>query len=81
MGDMLWIEDIVESAPTLPFLINFRMDMPIFVNLHKVVAKSWSAFSAFPSGQNGGESEGVAKSVRLKCQFSRMEWDLHLQTP
>ncbi len=52
-----------------------------FVNIHKVVLRSWSAFSAFPSGQNGGELEGGAKSVRLKCQFLQVEGDLHLQTP
>jgi hypothetical protein len=57
------------------------MDMLIFVNFHKVVAKSWSAFSAFSSGQNGGESEGGAESVELKCQVSQVEGNLHLQTP
>jgi hypothetical protein len=57
------------------------MDMADFVNLHKVVARSWNAFSAFPSGQNGGESEGGVESVGLKCQFSQMEGYLHLQTP
>jgi hypothetical protein len=81
MGDMLRIEDIVDSAPTFPFLTNFKMDMIGFVNLQKVVARSWNAFSAFPSGQNRGESEGEAKNVRLKCQFSQVEGDFHLQPP
>jgi hypothetical protein len=57
------------------------MDMAGFVNIQKVVLRSWSAFSAFPSGQNGGESEGGAENVGLKCQFSQVEGDLHLQTP
>jgi hypothetical protein len=52
-----------------------------FVNLHKVVARIWNAFLAFPSGQNGGESKGGPKSVSLKCQFSQVEGDIHLQTP
>ncbi len=46
--DMLWIEDIVESTSTLPFLTNSRVDMVGFMDLHKVFAKS-SAFSTFPS--------------------------------
>jgi hypothetical protein len=74
-------ENIVENAPALPILTNFKMDMASFVNLHKVVVRSWSAFSAFPSGQNGGESKGGAKNVQLKYQFSQVEGDLHLQTP
>jgi hypothetical protein len=48
MKDMLWIEDIVESTSTSPFLTNSRVDMVGFVDLHKVVARR-SAFSAFPS--------------------------------
>jgi hypothetical protein len=39
MKDMLWIEDIVESTSALPFLINLKVDMVGFVNLHKVVAR------------------------------------------
>jgi hypothetical protein len=31
MKDMLWIEDIVESASILPILINFKVDMIDFV--------------------------------------------------
>jgi hypothetical protein len=42
------------------------------VKLHKVVARK-SAFSIFPSAQNGGEIG------RLKHQFSQMERDLDLQ--
>jgi len=38
MEDMLWIEDIVESTPTPPFLTKSRVGMANFVNLHKVVA-------------------------------------------
>jgi hypothetical protein len=48
MEDMLWIEDIVKSTPTLPFLTNFRIDMASFVNPLKVVGRK-SAFSAFPN--------------------------------
>jgi hypothetical protein len=46
--NMLWIEHIVESTPTLPFLTNFRIDMVDFLDLHKVVARR-SAFLALPS--------------------------------
>ncbi len=78
MKDMLWIEDIVESTSTSPFLTNSRVDMVGFVDLHKVVARR-SAFSAFPSAWNGVESEGGAKNEGLKCQFSQVEGALDLQ--
>jgi hypothetical protein len=48
MEDKLWIEEIVESTPTFPFLSNSRINMVGFVHLHKVVAKR-NAFSALPS--------------------------------
>jgi hypothetical protein len=48
MEDMLWIEDIVKSTPTLPFLSNFRIDMTSFGDPHKVVGRK-NAFSAFSS--------------------------------
>jgi hypothetical protein len=52
MKDMLWIEDIVESTPTPPFLTNSRGGnsrggMAGFVDPHKVVVRN--AFLAFPS--------------------------------
>jgi hypothetical protein len=47
MEDMLWIEDIVESTPTPPFLTNSKVDMVGLVHLHKVVARS--AFLVIPS--------------------------------
>jgi hypothetical protein len=37
MEDMLWIEDIVDSTPTLQFFTNFEVDMVGFVNFHKVI--------------------------------------------
>ncbi len=43
---MLWIENIVESTPPLPFLINSRVDMANFVDPYKVVVRR-SAFSFF----------------------------------
>jgi len=49
MEDMLWIEDIVESISTPPFLTNSRVDMVIFVYLHNVVARR--------NAWNGGELE------------------------
>jgi hypothetical protein len=39
MEDMLWIEDIVDSTSTPPFLTNFKIDMAGFVHSHKVVAR------------------------------------------
>jgi hypothetical protein len=33
----LWIEDIVESTPTPPFFINFKVNMANFMDPHKVV--------------------------------------------
>jgi hypothetical protein len=45
MEDKLWIEDIVESTPTFPFLSNSRINMVGFVHLHKVVAKKECIFS------------------------------------
>ncbi len=38
-----------------------------------------SAFSTFPSAQNGGEFEGLVESGSLKHQFSQVEGDLDLQ--
>jgi hypothetical protein len=78
MVDMLWIEDIVESTLTSPFLTNFRVDMVGFMDIRKVVVKR-NAFLAFPSTQNGGELEGEAESGRLKRQFSQVEGELDLQ--
>jgi len=54
MENMLWIEDIVESTPTLQFCTNFKVDMVGFVNFHKVIVRR-NAFLALPSAQNGGE--------------------------
>jgi predicted phosphohydrolase len=48
MEDKLWIEDVVESTPTFPFLSNSRINMVGFVHLHKVVTKR-NAFSALSS--------------------------------
>jgi hypothetical protein len=39
MEDMLWIEDIVGSTPSLPILTNPRADMVGFMDIHKMVAK------------------------------------------
>ncbi len=60
MEDMLWIEDIVESTLTPPFLTNSRVDMANFVDLHKVVDKN--AFSIFPNAWNGGENKKLKKT-------------------
>jgi hypothetical protein len=45
-----------------------------FVDLHKVVARS--AFSTFPSAQNGCELEGGVESEGLKHHFLQVEGDL-----
>jgi hypothetical protein len=45
---MLWIEDIVESTQTPPFLTNSKIYMAGFVDLHKMIARK-NAFSALPS--------------------------------
>jgi hypothetical protein len=74
---MLWIEDIVESTPTLPFWTNSRVGMASFVDPHKVVVGS--AFLAFPNARNEVEFEGGTESEKLKYQFSQVEWDLDLQ--
>jgi hypothetical protein len=39
MENMLWIENIVESTSTPPFLANSGVDMASFVDLHKVIAR------------------------------------------
>ncbi len=70
------IGNIVANALTPPFLTNSRIEMVGFVNIHKMVARS--AFSTFPSAQNGCELEGGAKSEGLKHQFSQVEGDLNL---
>jgi len=67
-----------ENTPAPSFLINSKIGMFGFVHPHKVITRR-SAFSTFPNAQNGGESEGGAKSGRLKCQFSQMERDINLQ--
>jgi hypothetical protein len=66
---MLWIENIVESTSTLPFLTNSRVDMASFVHPHKGIARR-NTFSTLPSAQNGGELEGEVESGRLKCHFT-----------
>jgi hypothetical protein len=66
MEDMLWIEDIVEVPPTLPFFTILRVDMVSFVDLHKVVVRR-SAILALPNAQNRGQSKDGLKSERLKC--------------
>ncbi len=48
---MLWIEGIVESTPSLPFLINSKVDMAKFMDPRKVVARK-NAFKALQSAQN-----------------------------
>ncbi len=63
MEDMLWMEDIVESTPISPFLINFRVHMTSFVDSHKVVVKK-NAFSIHPCAQNGSESKFLLKIVK-----------------
>jgi hypothetical protein len=45
---MLWIENIVESTQTPPFLTNSKIDMVSFVDPHKMVVTK-NAFSALPS--------------------------------
>jgi hypothetical protein len=74
---MLWIENIVESTLTLPFLTNSKVGIASFVDPHKVVARS--AILAFPSAWNEVESKGGTESEKLKYQFSQVEWDLDLQ--
>jgi len=56
------IEDIVESTPALPFLINFRVDMAGFVNSHNVI--TMNVFSTFSSAQNGGDQKVEHKGQR-----------------
>jgi hypothetical protein len=48
MEDKLWIEDVVESTPTFPFLSNSRINVVDFVHLHQVGARR-NVFSALPS--------------------------------
>ncbi len=48
-----------------------------FMDSHKVVVGS--AFSAFPSAWNEGESKEGTKSEELKHQFSQVKRDLNLQ--
>jgi hypothetical protein len=56
MENMLWIEDIVDSKPTPPFFINFKIDMVDFMDSQKVIIKR-SAFSTLTSAQNGGKKK------------------------
>jgi hypothetical protein len=37
MDDISWMEDIVESTPTIPFLSTSSVGMVGFVNPHKIV--------------------------------------------
>jgi hypothetical protein len=59
-------------------LINLKVDMVGFVNLHKVVARKIT-FWIFPSAWNGVESKNGVGSKRLKHQFSQVEGVLDLQ--
>jgi hypothetical protein len=45
MEEVLWMEDIVESTPISPFLINFRVHMTSFVDSHKMVVKKMHFWS------------------------------------
>ncbi len=63
---MLRIENIIESTPPLPFLINSRVDMANFVDPCKVVVRRSAFSSFFSSAQNGGELEGEAKKKKTK---------------
>jgi len=67
MEDMLWIEDVVESTPTPPYLTNSRINMVNFMNPHKAITRK-NTFLAFPSARNEGELEGEVKSGGLKLQ-------------
>ncbi len=55
MADMIWFEDIGERTSTLRFLINSKVDMAGFVNLHKR-APVKSTFSHLQRAQNKGKS-------------------------
>jgi hypothetical protein len=70
MEEMQWIEDIVKSTRTLPFLTNYRVGIVDFVNPHKVVARK-SAFSALPRARNGGELEGDISKEEEKQKLKK----------
>jgi len=70
MEDMIWLEDIGESTSTLPFLINSKVDLAGFVNLHKM-APTKNSFSHFQSAQNGGESSyfNIVQELHITMQL------------
>jgi hypothetical protein len=51
MDDISWMEDIVESTPTIPFLSTSSVRMVGFVNPHKIVVRR-SAFQVLGNAQN-----------------------------
>ncbi len=68
------IVERTKAPPILPVLESTQLVLWILTNW---VARK-STFSALPNAQNGGESEGGAKSGGLKHQFSQVEGDLDL---
>ncbi len=52
---MIWFEDTGERTSTLPFLMNSKVDMADFVNLHKMTPVK-NSFSQLQNAQNGDES-------------------------
>jgi hypothetical protein len=71
----LWIGDIVENTPTIPFFNTSNVDITRFVNSHKIVAQR-NAFSILQMHKMRTKSFGHG---RLKCPFSQVEGDLDLQ--
>jgi hypothetical protein len=71
----LWIGDIVENTPTIPFFNTSNVDITRFVNSHKIVAQR-NAFSTLQMHKMRTKSFGHG---RLKCPFSQVEGDLDLQ--
>ncbi len=71
---MLWIENIVESTPPLPFLINSRVDMANFVDPYKVVVRRSAFFFFFQVHKMEvnwkAKPKKKKKNKELECQFS-----------
>jgi hypothetical protein len=71
----LWIGDIVENTPTIPFFNTSNVDIVRFVDSHKIVVQR-NAFSTLQMHKMRIKSFGHGV---LKCSFSQVEGDLDLQ--
>jgi hypothetical protein len=71
----LWIGDIVENRPTIPFFNTSNVDIARFVDSHKIVAQR----NAFSTLQMHKMRTNFFGHGGLECPFSQIEGYLDFQ--